>query len=120
VKLYTLAIALCLATVEATSVTSWHNKLVASTPKKDEKLEQSPKELRLWFKEPVEPKFSSITLLDQNKKKVTIGKVQKTSDSTSIRAEVTAKLAAGRYTINWRTVGIDGHKVKGTFAFSVK
>jgi methionine-rich copper-binding protein CopC len=107
--------------VSATSPdAAWHNKLVKSSPRPEAKLDKSPAEIRLWFKEPPEPKFSGITLNGPTGKKIVIGKVTATDDSTSIKAEITDILASGAYTVSWRASGTDGHSIRGKFKFTIK
>ena len=115
-----LALGLSLAALGAVPVLALHNHLEKSTPAADEAVAQSPKEIRLWFAEQIDPKFSSITLMRADSSKIESGKAHGTGDPKSIAADVSAPLAAGKYLIRWRSAGDDGHAVRGTFAFSVK
>jgi methionine-rich copper-binding protein CopC len=103
-----------------TALALFHNRLVKSAPAADEALATAPNEIRLWFAEKVEPKFSSITLMKPDSTKIAVGKPAATDDPKSIVAEVTAPLAAGSYTVVWRTAGDDGHAVRGRYSFSLK
>ncbi len=114
------AIGLILAAFVSAPALALHNHLEKSTPAADELVAQSPKEIRLWFAEKVDPKFSSITLMRADSSKVEIGKTHGTDDPKSIAAAVPAALISGKYLIRWRSAGDDGHAVRGTFAFSVK
>lgn len=114
-----LALGVTLALLGAGPVLALHNHLEKSTPAADATV-ASPKEIRLWFAEKIDPKFSSITLMHADSTKIEIGKTHGTDDPKSVAAEVPAPLAAGRYLIRWRSAGDDGHAVRGTFAFSVK
>lgn len=115
-----LAIGLTVAALAASPVLALHNHLEKSTPAADETLAASPKEIRLWFAEKIDPKFSSITLMRPDSSKIEIGKAHGTDDPKSIAADVTTPLASGKYLIRWRTAGDDGHAVRGTFGFAVK
>lgn len=97
----------------------WHNHLTKSVPAADSAV-AAPKEIRLWFAEQVNPKFSSISLLKADSSKVEIGKVAATDDPKSLAAPVTSTLSAGGYIVVWRTAGDDGHAVRGRYAFTVK
>jgi methionine-rich copper-binding protein CopC len=112
--------AVALAVTPATGLALFHNHLVKSAPAADQVVTGSPKEIRLWFAEKVEPKFSSVTLMKPDSTKIAVGKPAATDDPKSIVAEVTGSLAAGSYTIVWRTAGDDGHAVRGRYSFSVK
>lgn len=96
-----------------------HNHLTKSTPAAEETV-TSPREIRLWFAEKVQPQFSSIALLMADSSKIEIGKAHGTDDPLSIAADIGKPLAAGKYIVTWRTAGDDGHAVRGKFAFTVK
>lgn len=119
-RIGSLAIAAVLLAGMAGSAAALHNHLEKSTPAENETVAASPKEIRLWFAEKVNPAFSSITLMRADSSKIDIAKAHGTDDPKSIVAEVTTPLASGKYLIRWRTAGDDGHAVRGTFAFSVK
>lgn len=119
-KIRTLIATAGLAALVAMPALAWHNHLTKSSPAEDEQLAESPKVIRLWFSEKVEPKFSSISLMRADSSRIEIGKVAATDDPKSITATVPSALAPGGYLIRWRTAGDDGHAVRGTYKFSVK
>lgn len=97
----------------------FHNQLTKSQPAKAATV-SSPTEIRLWFKEKSEPALSSIALLRAtDSSKVSLGKVAKTDDPLSIRADVPTALAPGNYVVQWKTSGNDGHVIRGSFPFTV-
>lgn len=96
-----------------------HNRLAKSVPAAEAEVE-SPSEIRLWFTEKVDSKFSSITVAKSDSTKVDASKARGTDDPKSIAVDLTGTLSAGRYQVTWRTAGDDGHAVRGTFKFSVK
>lgn len=98
---------------------AWHNHLTKSTPAADATVTEAPKEIRLWFAETVEPKFSSISLLTADSTKLEIGKARGTDDPLSIVADPAKPLSPGNYMVVWRTAGDDGHAVRGRFSFTV-
>lgn len=116
----TVMAAAALAIGLAAPAIAWHNHLTKSVPEADQQLDESPKEVRLWFSEKVDPKFSSVTLTKSDSTKVAVSKVQPTDDAKSILVTVTEPLASGKYLVRWRTAGDDGHAVRGTFSFTVK
>jgi methionine-rich copper-binding protein CopC len=85
----------------------------------DSTVAASPKQVRLWFKEVPELAVSSIKLADAAAKPVATGEVQATDEKTSIAAEVPSTLAPGKYTVTWKTAGVDGHVIRGSFGFTV-
>jgi hypothetical protein len=111
--------AILVAAIAGPALALFHNHLEKSVPAANE-VTTSPKTIRLWFAEKVEPKFSSITLMKSDSTKIETGKATGTDDPKSITADVPTTLPAGSYLIRWRTAGDDGHAVRGTFGFSVK
>ena len=97
----------------------FHNQLTKSQPAKATTV-STPTEIRLWFREPSEPALSGITLLRaSDSSKVVLGKVARTDDPLSIRANVPTTLTAGSYLVQWKTSGGDGHVIRGSFPFTV-
>jgi methionine-rich copper-binding protein CopC len=41
------------------------------------------------------------------------------ADSAAVVAAVKGRMAAGAYTVTWRTMAKDGHVARGSFAFTV-
>lgn len=115
-----LVIGVAVALLGAAPALAFHNHLTKSIPEADQAVAASPKSIRLWFAEKVEPKFSSITLMRADSSKIEMPKPVATDDAKSIVADVPVALAPGKYLIRWRTAGDDGHAVRGTFAFTVK
>ena len=64
---------------------AWHNHLTKSVPAADATVTEAPKEIRLWFAEKVEPKFSSINLLTADSTKLEIRKAHATDDGHAVR-----------------------------------
>ena len=78
------------------------------------------KEIRLGFSEGVNPKFSGIDLKDQNGEKVAIGPAALDPKNTKeLVVEVSEKLSAGSYTVEWHAVSDDTHRIKGQYSFKV-
>ena len=96
-----------------------HNRLVKAEPGVDSTVAKSPRQVRLWFKEPPEVSVSSIKLTDAAGTPVATGDVKATDDKTSIAVAIRAPLPAGKYTVTWKTAGADGHMIRGSFGFTV-
>ncbi len=80
----------------------------------------APKEVSIVFTEAVDPKFSSLELLDVNHKAVaTSPTVADPADHAHLSLHVPS-LAPGMYYIHWVTAAVDGHHLDGTYAFTVK
>ena len=96
-----------------------HNRLVKAEPGVDSTVAKSPRQIRLWFKEPPELAVTSIRLSDAAATPIQTGGVQATDDKASIAVAVTAPLPSGKYTVTWKTAGTDGHVIRGSFGFTV-
>lgn len=96
-----------------------HLKLDKSDPTADSVLAASPTAVRLWFSQAVELPATKITITDAAKKAIATKALEKAADGAVVAA-LDAPLAAGTYTVSWRTMAKDGHVIKGDFGFSVK
>ncbi len=96
-----------------------HLKLDKSDPKADSVLTASPKTMTLWFSQAVELPVTKITLADAAKKEIATKALVNAVDGAVVAA-IDTPLAAGAYTVTWRTMAKDGHVIKGDFVFSVK
>jgi copper transport protein len=102
------------------AVVSAHSQLVSSAPGAGDVVPTSPTEIRLVFSEPLEPKYSSLDLLDPVGQTILLG--QGSVDPTDPRALVAKvpALANGSYTVNWRNVSAaDGHATSGFITFGI-
>src|SRR5436190_264076 len=103
------------------SSVSAHSQLVSSSPGAGEVLPSPPTEFRLVFSEPLEPRYSSLDLLDPVGKTLLlqIGSVDAADDHVLV-APAPAGIANGSYTINWRAVSAsDGHATNGFITFGI-
>ncbi len=92
-----------------------HTKLKASIPADGSTVEAAPAEFRLTFSEP-----ARLTALSVQKDGGTEQKVTALPTAASAEARVAApKLENGRYTLNYRLVGADGHVINGKVSFTV-
>ena len=111
------AIALALASIAVIATPALllaHARLVRSTPSADSTLTTAPTSVTLWFSERPELRFSTIRLLDSARVPVTLGDIAKLAgDPTALTAPISAPLANGRYTVQWRTAADDGHATLG-------
>jgi methionine-rich copper-binding protein CopC len=63
---------------------------------------------------------TSVRLLDARGAAVPTGALTLAADTKApLVVPVRSRLAAGRYTVRWRTMARDGHVVDGSFAFAV-
>lgn len=99
---------------------SAHLGLATSTPANGAHLTTAPRSLHLTFTQAVEGALARLRLVGPAGTDIGISPLRQPGDSGQIvAADILAPLEAGRYTIEWRVVGKDGHPVRGTIAFSV-
>lgn len=99
----------------------FHLRLEKSSPTKGEALTAAPKVIRLWFSLPPEMAVTSLKLADANGNAITLSPPRRGSAAKDpVEADISGALAAGTYTVAWKTSSKDGHPIKGTFSFSVK
>ena len=98
-----------------------HAYLMDSKPAEGELLTDSPEKVSLNFLGTLEQVFSKIEVLDRDDNKVS-GKTEftKTDDGTSMHVEFKHKLEPGKYTVKWTCLGMDGHKQKGSYTFTIE
>jgi len=96
-----------------------HAALVKSVPGSRAVLTQAPQWLDLCFNEPIELKFSSVTLEDAKGTAVPLGKVQAGTDPKCIKVPIEA-IGTGVFTVHYRVLSRDGHVVEYGYQFTVK
>lgn len=103
-----------------TTTASAHAILVKSQPAKDEEVKVAPKQVDLWFNDPVRSEYKALAVIDSEGKRVDNRDVEQSlTDGSHIHATV-GELAPGTYTVRYRVVSEDTHIVTGKFQFTVK
>jgi copper resistance protein C len=96
-----------------------HAKLVSATPGPDSTV-TSPQTIRLVFNEALTKPFCSLKLTDTDGDPVSLTRVT-TRGNSELQAAPPMPLAPGLYTVSWVAVTTDdGHRVSGSFSFTVK
>jgi methionine-rich copper-binding protein CopC len=97
-----------------------HAALVRSTPAQRATVARAPERVRLWFNEPVEAKFASISVWDAQGQRIDQrdGRVGP-EDPKALSVGLPA-LGPGTYTVRYRVLSVDGHVVEGAFRFTVR
>ncbi|SEJ23751.1 copper homeostasis periplasmic binding protein CopC [Paraburkholderia diazotrophica] len=80
----------------------------------------APSAVTIHFSEPLEPAFSTIALVDAHGKPAASSASEVDAADTKTIHLALQPLAPGRYTVKWTAVAEDGHRTKGSYAFSVK
>ena len=97
-----------------------HTRFLMSEPAPDDALATAPQAVRLWFSHPVEADFSHIEVTDSGGNQVDNKDVARDADDAKVLRVTLPTLSSGKYQVNWTAVSADGHRVKGTFSFSVQ
>ena len=118
-RIQTGAIAAALLALTA-GAASAHARLEHADPRVGSHVIASPTQVRLWFDEGVEAKFSSISLEGAD------GKILKEDAAFSdpkgrkqLVLSLKQPLTPGVYRVRWRAVSIDSHRTQGDFTFTV-
>lgn len=95
-----------------------HARLIKSEPAANDTLRTSPAAVRLWFSEAVELPVTAVKLANTTGTAVPLAPLTRgDSAHAPVVAMIAKPLAAGNYVVTWRTTAVDGHPVKGSFAF---
>jgi copper resistance protein C len=97
-----------------------HAHLLTAVPSGDSTVTKSPAELDLRFSEGLELAFTGLTLTASGGAAVATGPARLSrSDATLLIVPLVGDLAPGRYLVEWHALSADGHKTRGSYAFSV-
>ncbi len=95
-----------------------HSVVQSSLPPANASLDTPPQTLLVTFSEPVDPGFSTLTVLDRNGQTVSTRPVF-SRDGRRITVPL-KEISRGVYSVRWRVLSaIDGHTTTGFFAFAV-
>ncbi|HEV2149570.1 MAG TPA: copper resistance CopC family protein, partial [Longimicrobiaceae bacterium] len=99
-----------------------HTRLESSSPAADAVLRTPPTELRLRFTQGVEPRLTAATLVSESGDTVQAGAAvpEPGTGNRALTLPLPAGLGPGRYLVEWRTAGADGHVIRGAFSFAVE
>lgn len=99
---------------------SAHANLSRAEPAPNSEQPESPDRIVLWYSEGVEPDLADIRVLDS------LGETVNNDDVTAVGNPVESVFVTlpvldnGTYTVSWANVStVDGHRVRGSFLFSV-
>jgi putative copper export protein/methionine-rich copper-binding protein CopC len=114
-------LAVVLAAMGLPAPLSAHTRLASSSPAQGDTVAAGLGRVGIRFTRPVEAELTSLTVLLGSD---TVASGPATPVAGSEGKEFTFALppglAAGGYTVEWRTAGADGHIIRGTFAFVMR
>jgi len=122
-----LQVAIAFALVASMSLTanrtaSAHAELVSAEPAPNSVIAQPPKQIKLVFSQALQAVGHTITLLNEKKNKVEIGKAMldpADNSGKTLVAEIATALPMGKYTVEWKNLSTDGHSERGRFTFTL-
>ena len=82
-------------------------------------LPTAPRQIRLWFSDPVEAVSDPLTVKSADGTRLDRGDGVVDAGDRSLLTAAVQIPAPGTYTVNWRVVSADGHPISGNFMFSV-
>jgi methionine-rich copper-binding protein CopC len=115
-----LAPFVALATVAALAAgpAAAHARLVSATPAPDSTV-TAPHTLSLTFSERLVPAFSGFDLVDAAGTGIDTHPSM-AEDGVTLGTTLAHPLAAGTYRVNWHIASTDGHRMTGTYRFTVR
>ncbi len=111
---------LILALLVGVGTGSAHAVFVKSDPVARSILRTSPKTVRVWFNDELDPKRSSLSIWDGKGRRVGQGGVDLDDlDRKSMYARI-KRIGPGKYIVKWRAVSVDdGYVAQGAFQFTL-
>lgn len=101
------------------AVAGAHAALLKTTPSASVVTNGSPPQVSLTYSEPIEPRFSIISVSDVSGTQVTSGSPARQAGAPQTLVVSLKKLPPGWYLVIWRVISQDGHPVRGAFTFAV-
>lgn len=95
-----------------------HARLVSSTPAAKSTV-AAPRVVTLTFSDRVAPAFSSFDVVNAAGAKATV-RTHVSQDGKTITGTLARPLTAGAYVVNWRIASTDGHRMTGSYDFTVR
>ena len=118
VRRWMLGLATLAALSLSTTNASAHAHLESSTPAANATV-QAAATITLRFSDPLEPRFSGFEITDAHNHTVNAPSHPDPSNPAIYVATPATPLAPGLYHVNWHLVAHDGHRMRGTFDFTV-
>lgn len=108
---------ICLATMVPNALAHSRPKVMVPAP---DSTVSSPAAISVTFTEPLEPKFSSLSIADEQGNKLnTASSLPMQNDPKTLTLSLPV-LRPGDYLVHWVSVAPDGHRMEGEYKFTVK
>jgi methionine-rich copper-binding protein CopC len=113
-----LFIAATVAAISASGPAWAHARLVSASPARDA-VGSSPAAIRLTFSERLVAAFSSFEVINAAGVALPV-RVVVSEDGLTLTGAPSRRLAAGVYSVNWAIASTDGHRMTGSYRFTVR
>ena len=97
-----------------------HSGLQRAEPPVESTLKRSPKEVKLYFSERLEPAYSTVRVEDDQGARVDRDDGRVDRFNPLLLRVTLSPLARGAYTVVWRVLSVDSHITEGRFTFRVE
>lgn len=114
------ALAVAVLVLAVAAAASGHAVLVRSSPQNRAVLSQPPARVELVFNERIEPAYSRLVVENAAGAPVTQGNGSVDPEDARKVAVTLGPLPAGRYTVRYRVLSVDGHIVESQLTFTVR
>jgi len=111
-------VAVAAVVVFAAGPAAAHARLVSATPAPNATV-ASTRTLSLTFSERMAPAFSGFDVVTAAGEKVAV-QTSVAEDGKTLTGALAGVLAAGAYRVDWRIASSDGHRMTGSYAFTVR
>ncbi len=91
-----------------------------SEPRVGSEVKGSPPLVRIWFDSRIEPLFSTISVVDQQGRRIDAGKGGVDPSDPTLLVTNLPSVPPGLYTVIWDVIAVDGHRTEGKFNFTVR
>ncbi len=95
-----------------------HARLVSATPAPSSTV-AATRTLSLTFSERTVPAFSGFDVVNAAGEEVAV-RTSVAGDGKTVTGRLARRLAAGPYRVNWRIASGDGHRMTGSYTFTVR
>jgi len=97
-----------------------HARLLRSNPEDGAVLTEPPREVYLWFDEPIAVEFSSVEVFNANAQSVGAGTLRNDPSDPTLVVVSLPEFPEGVYSLNWKMFSnADSHFTRGVFVFGV-
>jgi len=97
-----------------------HAYLLRSDPADNALLAEAPRQMRLWFNEPISPQFSSAQMLDIDGTALDLLRIEVDADEPGLMILELPELSEGVFSVRWKVLSeADGHFTQGLLVFGV-